>query len=157
MSQIAIAARTHRSSLGSPGERELLGVKRAPVRATLHPNGRGTSTTIVRPEPEAEAKPVKQAPSEIEKIVRKIPTIYVIAFFGVVVFCAVAIIWNTLQVNRLTLERNKLDDQITQTEQRLTRLRAEEMQLSAPSRIRDVAQQKLGMTEATANEIIEVR
>jgi cell division protein FtsL len=155
MSQIAIAARTHRSSLGSPGERELLGVKR-PVRASVLTNGRGPATTIVRPDAHKEA-PVKQTPSEIEKIVRKIPTIYVIAFFGVVVVCAVAIIWNTLQVNRLTLERNRMDDQITQAEQRLTRLRADEMQLSAPSRIREIAQQKLGMTEATADEIIEVR
>jgi cell division protein FtsL len=156
MSQIAIAARTHRSSLGSPGERELLGVKRAPIRGTVHSNVRGVATTVARPEP-SETTPTKTAPSEIEKIVRKIPTIYVIAFFGVVVFCAVAIIWNTLQVNRLTLERNQLDEQITQTEQRLIRLRADEMQLSAPSRIREVATQKLGMNEATADEIIEVR
>ncbi len=28
------------------------------------------------------------------------PTLYVIAFFGVVVLCAVMIIWNTLQVNK---------------------------------------------------------
>lgn len=154
MSQIAIAARTHRSSLGSPGERELLGVKRAPIRGTVHSNVRGAATTVARA---PEAAPVKTAPSEIEKIVRKIPTIYVIAFFGVVVFCAVAIIWNTLQVNRLTLERTQLDEQITQAEQRLIRLRADEMQLSAPSRIREVATQKLGMNEATADEIIEVR
>lgn len=157
MSQIAIAARVHRTSLGSPTDREMLGAKRAPVRATVHANGRGASTTIARPEPLAEVAPAKQAPSEIEKIVRKIPTIYVIAFFGVVVLCAVAIIWNTLQVNRLSLERNRLDDQITQADQRLTRLRAEEMQLSAPSRIRQVAQEKLGMREANADEIIEIR
>src|ERR1051325_881488 len=60
------------------------------------------------------AKPLlqKQEPSEIQKVVRKMPTLYVITFFGVVVACAVLIIWNTLQVNRLTAERTKLDDKI---------------------------------------------
>ena len=76
------------------------------------------------------------------------PTLYVIAFFGVVVLCAVMIIWNTLQVNKLTAERTKLDDQITQSQQRLIHLRAEEMQLSAPEHIRPIAETKLGMIDA---------
>jgi cell division protein FtsL len=82
------------------------------------------------------------------------PALYVIAFFGVVVSCAVLIIWNTLQVNRLTSERNKLDDQIAQTTQRLIRLRADEMQLSAQSRVRQIAQDKLGMTEVTPEDVV---
>jgi cell division protein FtsL len=99
----------------------------------------------------------KAVPSEIEKVVRKMPTLYVIAFFGVVVFCAVVIIWNTLQVNKLTAERTKLDDQITQTEQRLIRLRAEEMQLSAPDHIRPLAQSKLGMIQSNGEDIVIVK
>jgi len=90
----------------------------------------------------------------LEKVVRRIPTLYVIAFFGVVVSCAVFIIWNTLQVNTLTLERTHLDQKIAQTEQRLIKLRAEEMQLSAPSRIRSLASSKLGMTEETGEDLI---
>jgi cell division protein FtsL len=99
----------------------------------------------------------KQEPSELERVVRKMPALYVITFFGVVVACAVLIIWNTLQVNRLTLERTKLDDNIAQTEQRLLRLRAEEMQLSASSRIDDLARTKLGMTEATGEDIVIIK
>jgi cell division protein FtsL len=106
----------------------------------------------------ATAPPVPKAvPSEIEKVVRKMPTLYVIAFFGVVVFCAVMIIWNTLQVNKLTAERTKLDDQITQTEQRLIRLRAEEMQLSAPDHIRPIAQSKLGMIQSSGEDVVIVK
>jgi cell division protein FtsL len=101
--------------------------------------------------------PPKAVPSEIEKVVRKMPTLYVIAFFGVVVLCAVMIIWNTLQVNKLTAERTKLDDQITQSEQRLIRLRAEEMQLSAPDHIRPIAETKLGMIQANAEDIVTVK
>jgi cell division protein FtsL len=99
----------------------------------------------------------KVVPSEIEKAVRRMPTLYVIAFFGVVVFCAVMIIWNTLQVNKLTAERTKLDDQITQSEQRLIRLRAEEMQLSAPDHIRPIAQSKLGMIQANGDDAVIVK
>ncbi len=106
----------------------------------------------------ATAPPVpKAAPSEIEKVVRKMPTLYVIAFFGVVVCCAVMIIWNTLQVNKLTAERTKLDDQITQSEQRLIRLRAEEMQLSAPDRIRSIAQSKLGMVQSNGEDVVHIK
>jgi cell division protein FtsL len=99
----------------------------------------------------------KTAPSEIEKVVRKMPTLYVIAFFGVVVLCAVMIIWNTLQVNKLTAERTKLDDQITQSEQRLIRLRAEEMQLSAPDHIRPIAESKLGMIQSSGEDVVIVK
>ena len=99
----------------------------------------------------------KAVPSEIEKVVRKMPTLYVIAFFGVVVFCAVVIIWNTLQVNKLSAERTKLDDQITQTEQRLIRLRAEEMQLSSPDHIRPLAQSKLGMIQSNGEDVVIVK
>ena len=99
----------------------------------------------------------KAAPSEIEKVVRKMPTLYVIAFFGVVVLCAVMIIWNTLQVNKLTAERTKLDDQITQSEQRLIRLRAEEMQLSAPDHIRPIAESKLGMIQSSGEDVVIVK
>ena len=106
--------------------------------------------------PVATAVP-KAVPSEIEKAVRRMPTLYVIAFFGVVVFCAVVIIWNTLQVNKLTAERTKLDDQITQTEQRLIRLRAEEMQLSAPDHIRPLAQSKLGMIQSNGEDVVIVK
>ena len=99
----------------------------------------------------------KAVPSEIQKAVRKMPTLYVIAFFGVVVACAVAIIWNTLQVNKLTAEQTQLDDQIAQTEQRLIRLRAEEMQLSAPDRIHGIAQTKLGMVDARGENIVIIK
>ncbi len=85
------------------------------------------------------------------------PTLYVIAFFGVVVLCAVMIIWNTLQVNKLSAERTKLDEQITQSEQRLIRLRAEEMQLSAPDHIRPLAQSKLGMIPANGDDEVIVK
>ncbi len=94
---------------------------------------------------------------EIEKAVRRMPTLYVIAFFAVVVGCAVMIIWNTLQVNKLTSEKTKLDDQIAQSEQRLIHLRAEEMQLSAPDRIRPIAQTKFGMIDAAGQDIVIVK
>jgi cell division protein FtsL len=100
------------------------------------------------------ASQAKQLQGDLQKTVRKMPTLYVIAFFGVVVLCAVAIIWNTLQVNKLTLERTRNDDKIAQLEQRLIKLRAQEMQLSAPSRIRDIAKAKLGMVEESGDETI---
>ena len=107
--------------------------------------------------PVAEPIVSRQGPSEIERVVKKMPTLYVIVFFGVVVSCAVLIIWNTLQVNRLTSERTKLDDQIAQTEQRLLRMRATEMHLSAPSRVEEIAKTKLGMIEATGDDIVIVK
>jgi cell division protein FtsL len=96
-------------------------------------------------------------PETLEKVVKRIPTLYVIAFFAVVVTCAVSIIWNTLQVNRLTLEKTRATDRIAQTEQRLIKLRAQEMQLSAPSRIRSLAREKLGMIEETGSEVVFVK
>jgi cell division protein FtsL len=96
-------------------------------------------------------------PETLEKVVKRIPTLYVIAFFGVVVMCAVSIIWNTLQVNRLTLEKTRAHDRIAQTEQRLIKLRAQEMQLSAPSRIRALAKERLGMIEETGSEVVFVK
>ena len=96
-------------------------------------------------------------PETLEKVVKRIPTLYVIAFFGVVVMCAVSIIWNTLQVNRLTLEKTRANDRIAQAEQRLIKLRAQEMQLSAPSRVRALAREKLGMIEETGSEVVFVK
>jgi len=151
---IAIAARQGSVSNAEAGVRPLLGVR---TPATFHApetrvseNFGGHWDGIEEPKPAA----VKQVATEIEKAVRRMPALYVIAFFGVVVLCAVLIIWNTLQVNKLTYERVKLDDQIAQTEQRLIRLRAEEMQLSAPDRIRKIAQAKLNMVDANGEDIV---
>ncbi len=126
-------------------ERELLGMRRTPDRWS----------ETVPAEPVAPPRP--SPPTELEKAVRRMPTLYVIAFFGIVVLSAVLIIWNTLQVNLLTAQETKLDTQIAQTEQRLIRLRAEEMQLSAPERIRALAQTNLGMVEAQSQDIITVK
>ncbi len=93
----------------------------------------------------------------IEKVVRRIPTLYVIALFGVIVLCAVLTIWNTLQVNKLTLERTHNELRLNESEQRIVKLRAEEMQLAAPSRIRQLAQTKLGMTDAQREDLVLVR
>lgn len=93
----------------------------------------------------------------LEKVVKRIPTLYVIAFFGVVVACAVSIIWNTLQVNRLTLEKTRVSDRIAKGEQRLIKLRAQEMQLSAPSRIRAIAGERLGMIEESGMDVIYIK
>jgi cell division protein FtsL len=145
MTTIAFAPRAE--GYEKRGTREMLGAKKS--RAAQE------DTIIFEPKPVG--APVKLVPSEIEKAVRRMPTLYVIAFFAVVVSCAVLIIWNTLQVNKLTAERTKLDDQIAQTEQRLIRLRAEEMQLSAPTRVREIARQKLGMMDATSEDIVTVK
>jgi hypothetical protein len=51
----------------------------------------------------------------LEKVVKRIPTFYVIIFFSVFTACAVLIIWNTLQVNRLTYDKSKLEGKIEQT------------------------------------------
>ncbi len=84
----------------------------------------------------------------LEKVVKRIPTFYVIIFFSVFTACAVLIIWNTLQVNRLTYDKSKLEGKIEQTKQRIIKLKAQEMQLSAPDRVRDIAKGKFGMIEA---------
>jgi len=154
---IAIAARAGNMDRTGTGARQLLG-SRTPI-AFHAPETRIPENFDGKWEGVEETKPaaVKQVATEIEKAVRRMPTIYVIAFFGVVVLCAVMIIWNTLQVNKLTAQRVKLDDKIAQTEQRLIRLRAEEMQLSAPDRIRMIAQTKLGMVDANGEDIVIAR
>jgi cell division protein FtsL len=84
---------------------------------------------------DAEPKEKKKVQGEtLEKVVKRIPTLYVIIFFAVFTSCAVLIIWNTLQVNRLTYEKARLESKIEQTEQRIVKLKAQEMQLSAPDR-----------------------
>ena len=83
----------------------------------------------------------------LEKVVKRIPTFYVIIFFSVFTACAVLIIWNTLQVNRLTYDKSKLEGKIEQTKQRIIKLKAQEMQLSAPERVREIAKGKFGMFE----------
>jgi cell division protein FtsL len=94
--------------------------------------------------------PEKKKPQgeTLEKVVKRIPTFYVIIFFSVFTACAVLIIWNTLQVNRLTYDKSKLEGKIEQTKQRIIKLKAQEMQLSAPDRVRDIAKGKFGMLEA---------
>src|ERR1044071_4358748 len=151
MASIAISAGTMRPKQGAQSS-GLIGVTEQPRNATIPARAQAPR---VEPMPVA-AEPLlqKQEPSEIQKVVRKMPTLYVITFFGVVVGCAVLIIWNTLRVNKLTSERTKLDDQIVQAEQRLLKARAEEMQLSAPSRVEDLARTKLGMIEATGDDIV---
>ncbi len=99
---------------------------------------------------EATDIPEKKKPKgeTLEKVVKRIPTFYVIIFFSVFTACAVLIIWNTLQVNRLTYDKSKLEGKIEQTKQRIIKLKAQEMQLSAPDRVRDIAKGKFGMLEA---------
>ena len=162
MAPIAITPRMNIPQSSTKGGQELLGVKSLPTRNFAGPASSTTFTggvkkvdSILVEDVPSTALPA--APSELQKVVRRMPTLYVIAFFGVVVACAVLIIWNTLQVNRLTSERNKLDDQIAQTEQRLIRLHADEMQLSAQSRVHQIAQDKLGMVEANGDDIIVTR
>jgi cell division protein FtsL len=100
-------------------------------------------------EEETEKSPEKKKRGEtFDKVVKRIPTLYVIIFFTVFTACAVLIIWNTLQVNRLTYEKSKLESKIEQTKQRIIKLKAQEMQLSAPERVREIAKGKFGMIEA---------
>lgn len=143
MTTIAFAPR---AAYGNSGERELLGARRA----------REEPLAITGVEPN-EPVIAKVVPGEIEKAVRKMPVLYVIAFFGVVVLSAVMIIWNTLQVNKLSAEKTTLDNAIALNQQHLIRLRAEEEQLSAPDRIRAIAQAKLGMVEANGQDIVIVK
>jgi cell division protein FtsL len=91
-----------------------------------------------------------------ERVVKRIPTFYVIIFFSVFTACAVLIIWNTLQVNRLTYDKSKLESRIEQTKQRIIKLKAQEMQLSAPERVREIAKGKFGMIEANGIDEIYV-
>ncbi|HZK75775.1 MAG TPA: cell division protein FtsL, partial [Candidatus Kapabacteria bacterium] len=153
MTTIAFAPRTE---YGRGHQREMLGVK-----SSLADRGRSAeepfAITGSEPiSPEIASIP-KAIPGEIEKAVRRMPVLYVIAFFGVVVLSAVMIIWNTLQVNKLSAEKTTLDNTIALNQQRLIRMRAEEMQLSAPDRIRAIAQMKYGMVEANGQDIVIVK
>lgn len=102
-------------------------------------------------------KEKKKQGETLEKVVSRIPTLYIIIFFTVFTGCAVLIIWNTLQVNRLTLEKARLESKTEQTTQRIIKLKAQEMQLSAPDRIREIARRKLGMTEMTSSDEVIVQ
>ena len=93
----------------------------------------------------------------LEKVVKRIPTFYVIIFFSVFTACAVLIIWNTLQVNRLTYDKSKLESKIEQTKQRIIKLKAQEMQLSAPDRVREIAKGKFGMVEANGVDEVLIK
>lgn len=104
----------------------------------------------------ASTKEKKKQGETLEKVVGRIPTLYIIIFFTVFTGCAVLIIWNTLQVNRLTLEKARLESKTEQTTQRIIKLKAQEMQLSAPDRIREIARRKLGMTEMTSSDEVIV-
>lgn len=153
MTTIAFAPR---AEYGRSQPRELLGVK-----TSLADRGRSAeepfSITGAEPIPQEIGSIPKAIPGEIEKAVRRMPVLYVIAFFGVVVLSAVVIIWNTLQVNKLSAAKTTLDNTIALNQQRLIRMRAEEMQLSAPDRIRAIAQMKLGMVEANGQDIVIVK
>ncbi len=104
----------------------------------------------------AGTKEKKKQGETLEKVVGRIPTLYIIIFFTVFTGCAVLIIWNTLQVNRLTLEKARLESKTEQTTQRIIKLKAQEMQLSAPDCIREIARRKLGMTEMTSSDEVIV-
>ena len=154
--QIAgVSARAH-----NPAGASFLGNKTIASKSESATRGKrnvATEDEYATRETGGDAQPTPAKTESIEKIVRRIPTLYVITFFGVVVGCAVLIIWNTLQVNTLTLELGHLQDKNAQTEQRLIKLKAQEMQLSAPSRIREIAKTKLGMIEETGEDLVIVR
>ncbi len=108
--------------------------------------------------PASQEKKIRKPQGEtLEKVVKRIPTLYVIVFLTVFTACAVLIIWNTLQVNRLSYEKSRLESKIEQSEQRIIKLKAQEMQLSAPDRVREIAVRKLGMTEITGNDEVIVK
>ena len=110
------------------------------------------------PEPESIIPEKKKPQGEtLEKVVKRIPTFYVIIFFSVFTACAVLIIWNTLQVNRLTYDKSKLEGKIEQTKQRIIKLKAQEMQLSAPDRVREIAKGKFGMIEANGIDELTIK
>jgi cell division protein FtsL len=147
-SSVRSGSRNGKALLGAPKPKAQKDVVTFAPEPTPEIKGVSASAQNVSP------SQAKQLQGDLQKTVRKMPTLYVIAFFGVVVFCAVAIIWNTLQVNKLTLERTRNEEKIAQHEQRLIKLRAQEMQLSAPSRVRDIAKAKLGMVEESGDETI---
>ncbi len=141
MAQIAYIPRTRAGA-----DRSVLGAHAA--RAAV------PAAAIEEP-PKSESKEKKRSGETLDKVVGRIPTLYVIIFAAIVTLCAVLIIWNTLQVNRLTLEKAQLDSEIEQAKQRIIKLKAQEMQLSASDRIRDIAKTKFGMVESDGvNEIL---
>lgn len=111
------------------------------------------------PEP-FDAKPDKKAKpggETIEKVIKRIPTFYVIIFFTVFTACAVLIVWNTLQVNRLTYQKSSLEAKIELQEQRIIKLKAQEMRLAAPDRIRELALTRLKMTESLGEDEVIIQ
>ena len=140
-------ASTRNGVRNARADRDLLGVRQPIVRPE-------SEEPITEPSLQSSVVSVVLAGESIEKVVRRIPTLYVIALFTVIVSCAVLTIWNTLQVNKLTQIRVRNEQRIAESEQRLVKLRAEEMQLAAPSRIRQLAEQKLGMTEAQREDLV---
>ncbi len=134
----------------SAADRRVLGGSVASARQTqTQPN----TSFAEQPSPAVVTK--KKNTETIEKVVGRIPTLYVIVFAAIVTGCAVLIIWNTLQVNRLNYEKTQLAQTIEQSKQRIIKLKAQEMQLSAPDRIRQIAKSKFGMIESDGvNEII---
>lgn len=154
MPPIAIAPTVSTIRLTQSGDRSAPLGARAKVNASVatHAQQRPVSvgTTVDAPA----VKRVNPQAETLEKVVRRIPTLYVVAFFGVVVGCAVLIIWNTIQVNRLTLERTKTQQRIAELDQRTLRLKAEEMQLSAQSRVTEIAKRKLRMIELSGSDVI---
>jgi cell division protein FtsL len=99
----------------------------------------------------------KPGAESIEKVIKRIPTFYVIIFFTVFTACAVLIVWNTLQVNRLAYQKASLERKIELQEQRIIKLKAQEMRLAAPDRIRELAMTRLHMIETTSEDEIIVQ
>lgn len=108
-------------------------------------------------EPKISTKKKKPQGETVEKVIKRIPTFYVIIFFTVITSCAVLIVWNTLQVNQLTYRKSALESKIELQEQRIIKLKAHEMRLAAPDRIRELALTKLKMTESTSEDEIIVQ
>lgn len=107
--------------------------------------------------PEASASKRTQKGETVEKVIKRIPTFYVIIFFAVFTSCAVLIVWNTLQVNRLAYRKASLESKIELQEQRIIKLKAQEMRLAAPDRIHELARVKLGMIESTSEDEIIIQ
>lgn len=112
---------------------------------------------IVDTMPEQSTSKKRPKGETVEKVIKRIPTLYVIVFFTVFAGCAVLIVWNTLQVNRLAYQKSSLESKIELQEQRIIKLKAHEMRLAAPDRIRELALMKLGMKESTTEDEIIVQ
>lgn len=140
-------------------------MKAAPGSGALGAKGSFYEPKSQTPFPEAMREeykfetPEKKKPQgeTFDKVVKRIPTFYVIIFFSVFTACAVLIIWNTLQVNKLTYDKSKLENKIEQTQQRIIKLKAQEMQLSAPERVREIAKGKFGMQEANGVDEFKIQ